>query len=130
VADKWVKSGGDQAVCLNEDVNRNGVLETGEDTNGNGRMDPGRSDVTVRLVNPRTGADGTAVVEITYAKSFATWVDAWVTVAASGVAGTEGRATFVLAPVPAAAAAISTKDVFPAFGISPYGSQPGCNNAN
>lgn len=130
VADKWVKSGGDQAVCLNEDVNRNGVLETGEDTNGNRRLDPGRSDVTVRLVNPRTGADGTAVVEITYAKSFATWVDAWVTVAASGVAGTEGRATFVLAPIPADAGAISAKDVFPAFGISPYGRQPGCNNAN
>jgi len=130
VGEKWAKSGGDAAVCLNEDANRNGVLETGEDLNGNSRLDPGRSDVTVRLVNPRTGADGTAIVEITYAKSFATWVDAWITVAASGVAGTEGRATFVLAPIPADADAIGAKDVFPAFGNSPYGRLPGCNNAN
>ncbi len=130
VGDRWQKSGGDAAVCANEDVNRNGVLEVGEDTNGNSRLDPGRSDVTVRLVNPRTGADGTAIVEITYAKNFATWVDAWVTVAASGVAGTEGRATFILAPIPADAAAITNKDVFPAFGNSPYGRLAGCGNAN
>lgn len=128
--DKWVKSGGDAAVCLNEDVNRNGVLEAGEDTNGNGRLDPGRSDITVRLVTPRTGADGTAVVEIVYAKSFGSWIDAAITVAASGVAGTEGRATFLLEPIPVDAAAISAKDVFPAFGNSPYGRLPGCNNTN
>ncbi len=128
--DQWVKSGGDKAVCLNEDVNRNGVLEAGEDTNGNARLDPGRSDVIVRLLSPRTAADGTAVVEITYAKSFATWVDAWITVAASGVAGTEGRATYVLAPTPASAADIKNKDVPPAFITSPYGIAAGCNNAN
>lgn len=130
IADKWAKSGGDAAVCINEDANRNGVLEAGEDTNGNGRLDPGRSDVTVRLVDSRTKADGTAVVEITYAKSFATWVDAWVTVAASGVAGTEGRATYKFDPVPADAASINNKDAAPAFAVSPYGRLPGCANAN
>ena len=126
----WAKTPDDAAVCLNEDSNRNGVLEAGEDLNGNARLDPGRSDVTVRLLQSRTRADGTAVVEITYAKSFATWVDAWVTVAASGVAGTEGRATFVLDPVPASAAAIKAVDVPPAFQISPFGALAGCNNAN
>jgi hypothetical protein len=130
VGDTWVKSGGDAAVCINEDINRNGVLETGEDTNANGRLDPGRSDITVRLVSPRTGADGTAVVEVVYAKSFATWIDAWITVAASGVAGTEGRATFRMEPIPADAASFKAKDVFPAFGVSPYGRSAGCNNAN
>lgn len=129
--DKWAKSGGgDAAVCANEDANRNGVLETGEDTNGNGRLDPGRSDVTVRLVDPRTKADGTAIVEITYAKSFGSWVDAWITVAASGVAGTEGRASYKFDPVPVDATAINNKDAAPAFAVSPYGRLPGCNNAN
>jgi hypothetical protein len=134
---KWVKSGGapptfgqDLAVCANEDVNRNGVLEAGEDLDGDQRLDPGRSDITVRLVDPRTRADGTAVVEITYAKSFATWVDAWITVSASGVSGTEGRATFVLPPVPADAAAINNPNVRPAFAVSPYGSAPSCTNPN
>lgn len=132
VSDKWSKTESSTAPlhCPNEDANRNGVLETGEDANGNGRLDPGRSDITVRLVSPRTGPDGTAIVEIVYAKSFATWIDAAITVAASGVAGTEGRATFLLEPIPADAAAIGAKDVFPAFGISPYGRQPGCNNTN
>lgn len=131
VGDKWVKTDNSApAHCPNEDVNRNGVLEAGEDTNGNGRLDPGRSDITVRLVSPRTGADGTAIVEIIYAKSFATWIDAAITVAASGVAGTEGRATYLLEPIPADAAAISAKDVFPAFGNSPYGRLAGCNNTN
>jgi hypothetical protein len=128
--DRWVKNAatasGDQAVCLNEDSNRNGVLETGEDVNGNTRLDPGRSDVTVRLLQPRTGADGTAIAEITYAKSFGSWVDAWLTVAASGVAGTEGRATFVLAPIPVDAGAITNIDSPPAFVRSPYGENPGC----
>lgn len=132
VGDNWVKTENSTAPlhCPNEDVNRNGVLETGEDTNGNGRLDPGRSDITVRLVTPRTGADGTAIVEIIYAKSFATWIDAWITVSASGVAGTEGRATYRMEPVPADAAAIKNKDVFPAFGNSPYGRLAGCTNTN
>ncbi|MBI5719903.1 MAG: Ig-like domain-containing protein [Burkholderiales bacterium] len=131
IAEKWDKVGGiDTAVCLNEDSNRNGVLETGEDLSGNVRLDPGRSDVTVRLIDPRTRADGSAIVEITYAKSFATWVDAWITVAASGVSGTEGRATYVLEPVPRDAASRGAKDVEPAYRISPYGRLAGCNNSN
>lgn len=132
--DSWVKTGpaptGDLAVCANEDANRNGVLETAEDLNGNARLDPGRSDVTVRLLTPRTGADGTAVVELTYAKSFGSWVDAWITVAASGVAGTEGRATYVLAPVPVDATAITNKLVPPAFVRSPYGIVGSCLSPN
>lgn len=128
VNDRWVQTL--RQTCLNEDVNRNGVLETGEDVSLNGRLDPGRSDVIVRLLTPRTGADGTAVLEITYAQSFATWVDAWITVSASGVAGTEGRATYVLEPIPAVATAFTTKDASPAFIVSPYGIQAGCNNSN
>lgn len=125
---KWVQN--QTAVCLNEDTNRNGVLEAGKDLNGNGRLDPGRSDVTVRLLSARTGADGTAIAEVTYAKSFGGWVDAWITVAASGVAGTEGRATYVLAPVPVEAAAISNVAVTPAFVVSPYGQVGSCTNPN
>lgn len=130
IASVWFKVGGDLAVCTNEDTNRNGVLEDGEDINDNKRLDPGRSDVTVRLLQPRTGADGTAIVEITYAKSFGSWVDGWITVAASGVAGTEGRATYVLAPIPVDAASLKNKDVSPAYVRSPYGVVGNCSSPN
>lgn len=123
--DSWVKAL--DVSCPNEDLNRNGVSESllvgREDADEDGRLEPGRSDVSVRLLAPRTAADGTAVVEILYAKSFATWIDADLTVAASGIGGSEGRATFRVDPIPADAAAIKNRDVFPAFGLSPFGTQ-------
>jgi hypothetical protein len=132
--DHWEKAGslpsGDTAVCGNEDANRNGVLETGEDINDNGRLDPGKSDVSVSLLQTKTRADGTAELQLQYAKSFATWVDAKITVAASGVSGTEGRATYLVAPVSADAASIKNKDVAPAYVVSPYGFATSCTDPN
>jgi hypothetical protein len=138
-------------VCLNEDVNRNGVLETedlngndqldpGEDANGNGvldvedgdkdqRLEPGKSDVSVTLLNSKTGADGTALLEIQYAKSFGSWLDAWITVSAS-VSGSEGRATYRLTPIPVPSEALTSQTRAPAFDVSPYGTNAGCLNPN
>lgn len=127
-ATAWVKAA--DTVCLNEDLNRNGVLQAGEDVNNNGRLDPGPSDVIVQLVNSSTGPDGTAVVEVTYPKNYGSWVDALLTVSAFGVSGTEGRTSYLLAPVPVDAAAIKNKDVPPAFQTSPYGIATSCSNPN
>ena len=146
---------GDAAVCANEDSNRNGVLETAwrsrDDENVNGakvivngiptgipypdglfntRLDPGKSDVSVTLLHAKTRADGTAELQLQYAKSFATWVDARITVAASGVSGTEGRATYLVAPVSADAASFKNVDVTPAYVVSPYGRSSNCANPN
>lgn len=138
-AESWVKAGplasGDAAVCQNEDKNRNGVLESGEDNdplngNNNGRLDPGKSDVSVSLLQTKTRADGTVELQLLYAKSFATWVDAKITVAASGVSGTEGRASYLVYPVPADAASIKNKDVAPAYAVSPYGISTSCTDPN
>jgi len=142
-SDSWSKTGalpsGDAAICANEDTNRNGVLETGENTNGaipypdgsfNTRLDPGKSDVSVTLLHAKTRADGTAELQLQYAKSFATWVDAKITVAASGVSGTEGRATYLVAPISADAASFKNVDVTPAFVVSPYGVSTNCANPN
>jgi hypothetical protein len=141
--DTWTKTGalpsGDAAICANEDTNRNGVLETGETTNGaipysdgtfNTRLDPGKSDVSVTLLHAKTRADGTAELQLQYAKSFATWVDARITVAASGVSGTEGRATYLVAPISADAASFKNVDVTPAYVVSPYGVSTNCANPN
>ncbi len=134
VGTAWVKQGGlasgDAAICANEDTNRNGVNEGIEDQDGDGRLDPGKPDVAIRLVNARTDASGRAVVRIEYAQSFGSWVDATITVAASGVAGTEGRTTQALTPVPVDADSISNVDVPPAYQTSPYGSVASCTNPN
>jgi hypothetical protein len=123
----WVKTETD--ICANEDVNRNGVLETGEDLDGDNRLEPGKSDVTVTLLQTKTRADGTAELQIQYAKSFGSWLDAKITVAASGVSGTEGRASWLAAPVPVDAESLMAVTP-PAYVRSPYGVQAGCANPN
>jgi hypothetical protein len=116
-------------ACLNEDTNRNGVREAGEDLDNDGRLDPGKSDVSISLVDAKTRADGTAVLQIQYAQSFGSWVDVMITVAASGVSGTEGRATYFVSPVPVDAASI-TNSTPPAFVVSPYGQAADCTDPN
>ena len=93
------------ATCLNEDINRNGVLEgvenDGLDTlnssgvpipdNANGTLEPRKSDVAITMVGGnRTNASGIAILQIEYPKNVATWVDFLITVSASGISGTEG----------------------------------------
>ncbi len=111
-------------TCPNEDTNRNGVLETingvSEDINQNGQLDPRKSDVAISFLGSSvTGTNGTAVVQIEYPKNVATWVDYKILVAASGVSGTEGRASWSARLV--ADAASFTSAVAPAFVVSPYG---------
>lgn len=125
--EKWVQT--TAQVCPNEDANRNGVLESGEDANGSGRLDPGKSDVSVSLLQTKTRADGTAELQIQYAKSFGSWVDARITVAASGVLGTEGRASYLVAPVAVDAASISAESP-PAYVRSPFGVVASCTDLN
>ncbi len=115
------------ANCGNEDVNRNGVLEVysngdAEDANGNGQLDPRKADVTVAFEGSNTtDASGQVVLRLTYLRNVASWVQFKLTVAASGISGTEGRASYGgVLPVPAAAVTATTA---PAFVISPYGVQ-------
>lgn len=145
----WFKDGplssGDYAICANEDDNRNGVLEgsegnnrngvfeageAGEDRNDNGALEPRKADVRVRLLSSKTDASGSAVLEVTYDQDHGSWVDAVITVSASGIAGTEGRAVYTLSPVPVDAAQIKNTNASPAFVVSPYGQSNSCSNAN
>ena len=115
------------ATCPNEDANRNGVLETGEDADNDQRLEPGKSDVSVRLLSPKTGVDGLAILQIEYPRNFGLWVVANITVNASGISGTEGRATYVQDPVPVPVTALTNTQTEPAFIRSPYGVLPGCD---
>lgn len=130
VVNTWVQTV--MAGCPNEDLNRNGVIDTGEDINGNGQLDPRKSDVSITMVgSTKTDANGVAIMQIEYPKSFATWVDFIITASASGVLSPPAYYLSPTTPqvLPAEAAAF-TSQASPAFVNSPYGSAASCTNPN
>ncbi len=108
------------AECFNEDNNRNAINEAGEDINHTATLEPRKSDVAISIVgSSRTDASGSALVQIEYPKNLATWARVKILVSATGVSGTEGRATWTEV-LPAEVAAFTGTGA-PAFAISPYG---------
>jgi len=114
--------------CDNEDLNRNGVLEVYsngavEDANATGKLEPRKADVNVSFVgSSTTNSDGQVVLKITYGQSLASWLEFNILVAASGVAGTEGRTSYQ-GVLPVLADAVSDANKDPAFRLAPYGVQ-------
>lgn len=116
-------------TCDNEDQNRNGSLDAGDDFNGNGKLDPRKADVVVSTVgSSKTDANGVAVVQIQYPKSAATWVNFNLMVSATGISGSEGRTAW-FGNLPAAASEF-LGTASPSFVISPYGTANSCSNPN
>jgi hypothetical protein len=113
-------------ICDNEDLNRNGVLQlfsngAKEDANNTGSLEPRKADVAISFVGASsTNSDGQVVLKITYPQSIASWVSFNIQVAASGVAGTEGRTNYS-GVLPVLADAITDVKKAPAFSIGPYG---------
>jgi hypothetical protein len=114
-------------VCVSEDSDRNGSFTAAEDINQNGRLDPRSSDVQVLLIETKTGADGLAILKIEYPQNYGSWIAAEITVAASGVLGTEGRASYLENPVPVPIGAVQA-EASPPFQLSPYGVTPSCTS--
>lgn len=106
--------------CFNEDINRNAVNEVLEDINHTGTLEPRKSDVAVSVVGSgRTDSSGSALVQIEYPKNIATWARVKILISATGVSGTEGRATWTEV-LPAEVTAFTSAGA-PAFFMSPYG---------
>ena len=83
--------GGYRAWCMNEDFDRNGFLNAGEDVNGNGIVDPRKADIIVSYAaGNKTDANGQLLVQVTYAQRFATWL-AYTVKATTSVGGSEGK---------------------------------------
>jgi hypothetical protein len=82
----WGPSYSTVPPCPNEDLNIDGILDVGEDTNGNGLLTPGN--VVSATGEVTTNEFGQAIIDIRYAQSFATWVDVNLVVSAK-VSGTE-----------------------------------------
>lgn len=116
--------------CPNEDLNIDGILDLGEDTNQNGMLTPGN--VVTVLGEVTTDELGQAVIDIRYAQSFATWVNVNLVVSAK-VSGTESSAQtrFTL---PVLASDVLNENVPPPTSgiglIGPFGQAGSCTNAN
>lgn len=112
------------ATCASEDLNSNGILDAGEDVNGDGELTPGN----VAVVAPgtiTTDEDGRAEFHISYPQDHAMWLDGRITASAT-VAGTESRksADFFF---PASADDLDLGNA-PPNPVSPWGVQAGCDN--
>lgn len=86
--------------CANEDINRNGNVDPGEningsvDTNGQPTLEPRKADLIVSYDDPSvttTNSSGVLVIKVEYSQRFATWLAYKVRVTAS-VAGSQGMA--------------------------------------
>jgi hypothetical protein len=86
--------------CANEDLNRNGNVDPGEnldgsvDSNGQPTLDPRKSDLIVSYDNPTvttTNASGILIIKVEYSQRFATWLAYKVRVTAN-VSGSQGMA--------------------------------------
>lgn len=81
----WVY--GTTTFCVNEDSNKDGILNAGEDRNGDGRLTPGLP-VVVSPATVTTASNGFASFFLNYGENFAPWLDTTITARAT-VGGTE-----------------------------------------
>jgi hypothetical protein len=76
--------------CINEDLNRNGTRDTGEDLDADGVLEPRASDITISTPNGnRTDANGNMLLDIQWGQNVGGWL-AYTVRATTNVAGSEG----------------------------------------
>ena len=79
--------------CANEDKNRNGSLDSLEDTNGDGVLQPRKAEIIVSYVSGnKTDPNGQMLVQISYGQNMGGWL-AYTLRATTGVTGSEGDAS-------------------------------------
>lgn len=91
---------GMRVSCINEDLNRNGFVDPGENINnsvdsfGQATLEPRRSDIILSYADPAvrtTNASGILLIKVEYSQRFATWLGYRVR-ATTNVAGSQGSA--------------------------------------
>ena len=127
--------------CINEDTDIDGVLDTDEDTNNDGRLTPGNvlsslaavstDGLETATVEAVTDSEGKIVIDLVYPQSFGHWVDINIIVSGS-VKGTESfaKTTFTL---PVAASDVLSESITPPLANvgtkGPFGLLPDCTTA-
>lgn len=114
------------ATCGNEDLNVDGVLDVGEDTNGDSQLTPGNVAAVIGEVT--TDDQGSALIDIKYPQNFGGWININLVVSAK-VGGTESlrQTTFIL---PALLEDVLNEDAPPPQGLSPFGFSNDCTDVN
>lgn len=108
--------------CDNEDANRNGILDAGEDINGDGVLQPGIPVTVTPLVT--TDEFGNAAFDVVYPKDHAHWVQVKV-IATVEVSGTESTNAIRFIPP------MSIEDEqSPPGTTSPFGTGAACSDPN
>jgi hypothetical protein len=115
VNSNWVQANITQ--CANEDINANGILDAGEDTNGDEQLTPGIVGTVALTNNGVTDENGYAEIEYRYPENYARWYFAEISVFGQST-GSEAQATttFLLSIL---ADDISDENVSPA--ANPFG---------
>lgn len=113
--------------CVNEDRNRDGILQPGEDTNQDGRLTPGMPG-TIPVAAVTTDDTGFASFALEYGEQFAPWVEFELTARAS-VAGTESASKMSYS-ASGSSADFTSRDVPPAGVRSPFGVALDCSSPN
>jgi hypothetical protein len=114
------------AVCPNEDVNKNGRLDAGEDNNGDGELTPGIVGVLNFTDDDTTDENGQANLDYLYPRAYGAWYDAEISVFAQS-AGSE--ATESMKYTLGVASDDLTVEGSPPPD-SPYGSGSDCSNTD
>lgn len=117
---------GSRIACVNEDSNRNGFLDTGEDVNFNKSVEPRKADVIIYFEpgTAVTGTNGRSVVLVEWPQNVATWLPFNITVSTS-VTGSEGTFTKQFVTTAAEDDALNGSFLSP-----PYGAELDCTTAN
>ncbi|MHB9096781.1 MAG: Ig-like domain-containing protein [Syntrophales bacterium] len=116
-------------ACMNEDLithnllfDGNGVLDPGEDQNGNNRLDPGN---VASVTATTTDATGQSTVSIVYAEDYAYWVNVRLEVFTSDLKGSTTSA-FVTFWLEGAASDYTSQTIAPPGNPSPFGTSASC----
>jgi Invasin, domain 3 len=82
-----------RVMCPNEDSNRNGVVDAGEDINGSVVLEPAAADISIASDTGKflTDANGTLILKVTWQQKVATWAIFRIRVT-TNVTGTQGLA--------------------------------------
>lgn len=114
------------ATCANEDLNFDGVIQAGEDINGNGRLDPGNP-VTLSSATVTTGSNGFASFSVLFGKNFGNWLNVRLRVTTK-VNGTESKAEQFYRLNVLQSDVANESIAPPGGGPSPFGQGNTCNN--
>ncbi len=114
-------------VCENEDANRNGILNVGEDFNFDNRLWPGIP-VVVSPASVTTGANGFATFKLQYGENYVPWIYGTLT-ARTSVSGTESVKTQIY-DLEGQSSDFTSAANAPAGNVSPFGQSTNCADPN